>query len=37
MPDSVLDDDWEETGRKMSALSLCIPDATPSPLQASFI
>ncbi|MDE6066730.1 MAG: chorismate-binding protein [Duncaniella sp.] len=37
MPDSVLDDEWEETGRKMSALSLCIPGATPSPLQASFI
>lgn len=37
MPDSVLEDEWAETRRKMEALLQCIPDPTPNPAQAQFI
>ena len=37
MPDSVLDDEWAETQRKMQALRSCIRNATSDPAQGVYI
>ncbi len=36
MPHSTLDEEWDETSRKMQALCNCLYDITENPIEAQF-